>query len=362
MIKRFKSMFNLQLTAKSPKDVLIPVIYLCRLVGIAPYTYIAEEGISKTVFHYPSLMWSLFIHMSYIISTVTVIINGESITNLFKFSPFFKYGDIFRIQMGLCCILFLSISSIFQRNKYSEVLEMLNVIHFLFGAMKTHMNYSKIKTRIVVAMSTSVLFHLFYLSINVLLINWSMNFPSWSLVMSLYFPTVVSIFTYTILNSLNLITINCFSVLNAEIKKIMKKRISSSETNKAIEAKKIFRFNTTPSNDSQIMEKIGLCWKVYDKICDTCDCANEIFSIKILFILSGSFVLFVFNEYQVLSTIPNVNIKDEQYPVMFFSMHQAILSSGISIVMIVLCNRCKEMVGILLKHISIFSLFCSHNI
>lgn len=326
-----------------------PVIYVCRLIGIAPFTYTIDEGKSKTDFHFPSLLWCLTIHLTYIISTITVIIYGESITNVYKFSPFFKYGDYFRIHMGLCCIVYLSVSSFLQKNKYSKILELLNGVHFLFETMKTQVNYSIIKTKIILAIFISIFFHCLYVSINILLVNWSKKYPSLSLMITLYFPTVVSIFTYMILNVLNHMMINYFSVLNSEIKKIIKKN-NHSPMNKTMDnAKNMNRFNIAPENDSSIMKKICVFWKIYDKICDTCDCTNEVFSSKLLLILTGSFVLFVFNEYQVLCSISTITLSDEYYPVMFFSMHQALISSSISIVMINFCNKCKEMVNILLK-------------
>lgn len=340
--------FEKLLDANNVWDGLHPIILFGQLGGLIPFKFNIKSQKTKISISIPFLSISFFYGLFYAYCFYMVINSNEMILSSKNYSALLRIGDYSRIYISFASMVTIGISFYYKFHSYAKIFDSYFASESLFCLIHHEIQYKKLKLEYICAIFSQNIFNLVNVILHNILMNSWAERPSIYMIIITYTPGIFFSMILLIFCAMNKFALFHLKSINEELIKILNNR-SSKMSNFSIfnmedykKEKIIFVQSKRTIKEKTDFDKISIIWKIYDNICDTCDNINELFSFKLLVILTGSFIAIVFNLFNGLMALVELNGENLWYhsTILLIAIHHGIVFITVISIPILMCNKC----------------------
>lgn len=355
-IKRF-------LSASDYEDTITPLIFVGRVTMIAPFYIKKNMKRIKLKVSIPFALLSLLLLILYAVSVGFVTFSGETLGGRYFVSPFLKMCNQLRIVLSYSLMTILVIKNFMKKNIYETIANSLKEIDSMMRLLGISKNFNKIRLNHIILVFTFESIHCLYVLTS---LGTSLSLTrvySIGMLYVLHYPPFSTTGTLIIFAALiNILRTNLL-ILHKELLKVCQKQsFIKSEKPLFVLTERILQTTVlTYSNEKvrkdNLIAKLRIIFKVYDKICYCAENINEFFTWNMLAILSLSFIAILFNMFYLLNTLiliwNNGSVQDE-IAFLFYCTFQCLSNLLVILIIVLSCFKCDVKVGFSNdKHITI---------
>lgn len=342
------------LDADNVWDGLYPVILFGQFGGFLPLKFDIKSQKSKISISIPYFLISMSFGVCYSYCFVSVIFSKEMVLSSKNYSTLLRIGDYSRIYISSFLMATIGLSFYYKINSYLKIFDAYFNTESLLCLLNHEIDYKKLKWNFAFAVFGQNVFNAVNLILHIILMNSWTDRPTFQMNIIAYTPGIFFSMILLIFCSMNKIAIYHLLALNEELTKILNSRSSKTghfsilDMDDYKKEKIIFVKKKSTSKQKTDFDKMAILWQIYDSVCDTCDSINEVFSFKVLVIFAGSFIAIVFNLFNGLTALVELNSDNSwhQSTLLMIALHHGIVFLTVISIPISMCNRCMITVNI----------------